>query len=327
MLRLVALAALLSGCGNAGEDLTLPALRDGGIAVGIYLDRDGSGTLTSLDTTVAGVRVALLVAGGIDTIETTVTDSTGTARFGPMPIGRYRVVVDRAALGDSIGTAVGDSGSISILARNDSNSASRVVRLSYREATIAEARALPAGRRVMLRGIVLSPMQAFRDSTMFLRDASGTLRITAARHRPGRTGNNIGDSVAVLGTIGSSLGQPVLTGGLVSSLGQGAIVTPTAVTVAELRTAGGGLLDAAFVQLVGAKLTDSSTVTPDFRIGVLDPADSASRASVLFDSLLLAPPAIFVEGRTITVRGVLVPRGDGTWWVKPRNGGDVTITN
>src|SRR5690606_38109139 len=146
-----------------------------------------------------------------------------------------------------------------------------------------------------------------RDSTMFLRDPSGTIRITATRHRPGRTGNNIGDSVTVLGTTGNSLGQGVLLNGLVSSLGQGATVTPASVTVAELRPAGGGLLDAAFVQLVGAKLTDSATIAPDFRIGVLDPADSASRASVLFDSTLQAPPAIFGEGRTITVRGVLVP--------------------
>jgi hypothetical protein len=327
MLRLAALTALITGCSNAGEDLTLPPLRDGGIVVGLYLDRDGNGTFTPLDTVFRGVRVALLAAGGVDTIQVVISDSTGTALFTPLPIGSYRVVVDRAALGDSIGTVVGDSGTIRLLARNDSLGASLLVRLSYDEVTIAEARALPAGRRVMIRGIVLSPLQAFRDASMFLRDGTGTLRITAATHRPGRTGNNFGDSVAVLGTTGTSLGQPVLVGGLVSSLGQGTVVTPTAVSVAELRTARGGLLDAAFVLVTGAKITDTATVASDFRVGFLDAADSASRAAALFDSVLQAPPLLFVEGRSITVRGMLVPRGDGTWWIKPRTGSDVTISN
>ena len=45
----------------------------------------------------------------------------------------------------------------------------------------------------------------------------------------------------------------------------------------------------------------------------------------LFDQLLQAPATIFTAGRTITVRGVLVPRGDGTWSVKPRNATDLTL--
>ncbi|HQW66955.1 MAG TPA: hypothetical protein PLJ23_07930 [Gemmatimonadales bacterium] len=327
MLRLAALTALIAGCDNAGEDLTLPPLRDGGIAVGLYLDRDGNGSFTPLDTVFSGVRVALLAAGGVDTIQVVTSDASGTALFTPVPIGSYRVVVDRAALGDSIGTVVGDSGTIRLLARNDSLNGSRLVRLSYDEVTIAEARALPAGRRVLVRGIVLSPLQAFRDASMYLRDGTGTLRITAAAHRPGRTGNNVGDSVAVLGTTGSALGQPALVGGLVSSLGQGTVLTPEAVTVAELRTARGGLLDAAFVLVTGAKITDTTTVAPDFRVGFLDAADSASRATALMDSVLQVPKPAFVEGRTITVRGMLVPRGDGTWLVKPRFGSDITISN
>ncbi len=326
-LRLAALATLLAGCSNAGEQLVFPPLPNGGISVGLYLDRDGSGSFTSPDTTFAGVRVALLAAGGVDTITTALSTANGVALFAPVPIGSYRIVVDRAALGDTIRVVVGDTGTIRILARQDSVTASRVVRLGYEEVTVAAARALPAGRRVMVRGLVLSPLQAFRDSTMFLQDATGTLRITSARHRPGRTGNNLGDSVAVLGTTGASLGQPVLLGGLVSSLGERPAPTPLTVTVTEARTARGGALDAALVQVIGAKISDTASVAPDFRVTFSNAADSLDRAVALFDSLLQAPPAIFGLGRTITVKGVLVPRGDGTWVVKPRNGLDLTITN
>lgn len=327
ILRLATLA-LLTACGNAGESLTFPPLLNGGISVGFYLDRDGTGTFTTNDTTVAGVRVALLAAGGVDTIQTTLSNANGLAIFAPVPIGRYRVAVDRAALADSIGAAVGDSGTITILARSDSNTASRVVRLGYVEATIAQLKALPAGRRVMVRGIVTSPLQAFRDSTMFLQDATGSLRITSARHLPGRNGNNIGDSVAVLGTTGVSLGRPVLLGGRVSSLAERPAPVPQLVTVAELRTAKGGTLDAALVQVSDGRVVDTTRSGPDLDVTFSDAVDNANRAVARFDSVLQAPSALFAAGRTLTtVRGVLVPRGDGTWLMKPRSGLDLVLGN
>lgn len=327
ILRRAALPLLLAGCANAGESLTYPPFPDGGVAVNIYLDRDANGAYTANDTTFAGIRVALLAAGGVDTIQTAVTAATGVATFAPIPIGRYRVAVDRAALGDTIRVVVGDTGVLTILARPDSNTATQLVRLGFEEVSVAAARALPPGRRVIVRGIVVSPLQAFRDSTMFLQDATGALRITSARHWPGRTGNNIGDSVAVLGTTGASLGRPVLLGGRVSSLAERPAPAPQLVTVAEARTAKGGTLDAALVQVTNAKVVDTATVAPDLRVTFSEAADNADRAAALFDQLLQVPATIFTAGRTITVRGVLVPRGDGTWLVKPRNGADLTLGN
>lgn len=326
ILRIAASVLVIAGCGNAGEALVFPAFPNGSVSVGLYLDRDGTGTFSTLDTTFAGVRVALLSAGGVDTLETALSNANGIVTFSPVPVGSYRFVVDRAALGDSIGVVVGDTGVVRILARPDSANASRVVRLGWQEVTVAEARALPVGRRVMVRGIVLAPMQAFRDSSMFLRDGSGFLRITGTRHRPGRTGNNLGDSVTVVGTTGSALAQPVLLDGVVSSLGQGVAPTAEVISVTEARTARGGTLDAALVQVVGAKIVDTASVTPDFRVIFADAANNADRASALFDSLLLAPKSLFQFGLTITVRGVLQPRGDGTWMIRPRNGLDLTLT-
>ena len=70
---------------------------------------------------------------------------------------------------------------------------------------------------------------------------------------------------------------------------------------------------------------DYRAVALDLRVTFSEAADDADRAVALFDQLLQAPAAIFTAGRTITVRGVLVPRGDGTWWIKPRNGSDLTL--
>lgn len=331
-MRLPRTATLLAltfavGCDNAGEKLLLPVLPAGAIGVFLYLDRDGSQTYTTADTVFAGARVALLAAGGNDTIKIATSSVQGVASFDSIAVGTYRVVVDRRALGDSIATVEGDSGTIRLLSQPDSILGARAVRLSFAEVTIAEARALPAGRRVFVRGRVLSPMQFFSDSSSFLRDASGYLMITGSRHRPGRSGNNVGDSVSVLGTTGIRQGQPVLIDGLFASLGDGPAPLPVPVTVAEANSAKGGTLDAALVSVTGAKIIDTLPSLPDFLVRIAEAADASVRADIILDALIVAPSTVFAPGLTISVKGVLVPRGNGTWVLKPRGGGDITLSN
>ena len=319
--------ALVTACSNAGEPLVLPLLPRGAIGVFLYLDRDGSQTYSTADTVFAGARVALLAPGGVDTIRVATSSAQGVAAFDSVPLGTYRVAVDRRALGDSIATVVGDSGTIRILGQTDSILAARAVRLSFAEVTIAQARVLPAGRRVFVRGRVLSAMQYFRDSTSFIKDATGYLRITGARHRPPRTGNNVGDSVSVLGTTGTRQGQPVLINGLFLSLADGPAPTPIAVSVAEASTAKGGTLDAALVVVTGAKISDTLPALPDFLVRIAEATDAAVLTDVVLDSLIAAPATFFRPGLTITVKGVLLPRGNGTWILKPRGGGDISLSN
>ncbi len=321
----VLLAGLAAACENAGQNLALPDLPLGAIGVGVYLDRDGSLTQSAGDTVFAGARVSLLVAEGTDTIRTATSGADGVAAFNDVPLGSYRVVVDRAALGDSIGVVVGDTGIIRIVAQQTGIVATRVVRLGFREVTVAEARALPAGQRVFVRGIVHSALQFFRDSSSFVSSKGASIRITGARHRPGRTGNNVGDSVIVLATTGAKNGQPVLVGGLIGTLGVAGVPIPLPITVAEARTAKGGTLDAAFITVVGARIADTVAANPDFLVIIADVADTTIKTDVLIDAQLNAPRTIFRPGFPITVRGVLVPRGDGTWVIKPRGGTDVTI--
>jgi hypothetical protein len=323
----LALAAT-AACTNAGEKLTLTAFPTGGLQVLVYFDRDASHSTTSLDTVYAGARVALVVPGGTDTIRTGTSNAQGLVTFDSLPLGTYRVVVDRHALSDSIGVIAGDTGVTRLIFEADSSHLGRIVRLGYTETTLAGARALPAGRRVIVRGTVTSPLQAFRDSSAFLVDTSGALRITAARPRAGGgNGNNIGDSVFVLGTTGSQSGQNVLAGGIFSTYTTNVAPIPVVTGVVDARTAKSGLLDAVLVQLNNVVITDTAVSGPDFLVQVADPANVNVKIGVLIDQLLLAPHGAFVPGRNYTFRGVLVPVGDGTWVLKPRGPSDVVLNN
>jgi hypothetical protein len=314
-----------TACTNAGESLTLAPLATGTITADIYFDRDGSRTLTPLDTVVAGVRVGLLALGGQDTLRIATSNAQGVAVFDSVQIGSYRLVVDRAALNDSVGVVAGDTGTVRLVNLADSIQSVRVIRLGYTEVSLAAARLLPAGQRVLVRGKVVSPLQNFRDSSAFLVDTSGALRITGARPRFGGNGNNIGDSVLVLGTTGQDAGQGVLLGGLFLTYGPGLAPLPQVVTVAEALNAKGGTLDATFIQLSNIVISDTLAAEPDFIVRVADPATPDVTVDVVIDQLLNAPRSIFRPGRTGTFRGVLVPKGDGTWILKPRIPQDIIL--
>jgi hypothetical protein len=315
----------LAACNNAGESLTLPSQTVGNITVGVYLDRNASHALDAGDTAFAGARVALLIPGGTDTVRTQVTNGSGVAVFDPLPVGVYRIVIDRHALADSIGVVGGDTGTVRITGNPDSAGVGRIVRLGYGEVTVAQARALPAGKRILVRGVVTSPLQAFLDISAFIADASGSIRILQATPSPGRPFNNLGDTVLVLGTSGTAQGQPVLTQGSFQTLSSGLPVAPLLTSVANARTAAGGALDAALIQLSNVVITDTTNATPDFVLRVADAGASTPTIRVVLDQLLNAPHGAFPPGRTLTLRGVLIPAGDGTWFLKPRNSGDVVL--
>jgi len=321
----IALALLAAaGCTNAGEKLTVPPLPNGGIQVATYFDRDASHSFTTLDTVMSGVRVALVVPGGTDTIRTGLTVD-GVVTFDSLPLGQYRVVIDRHALNDSVGVVAGDTGTVRIINTADSSHVGRLIRIGYNEVSLATARTMAAGKRIMVRGIVTSALQFFRDSTSFLVDTTGTLRVTGSRARPGSQGNNIGDSVLVLGTTGASLGQGVLKSGLFGTLANGVAPLPRITTVVDANNAKNGTLDAVLIQLSNVVIRDTAVSGPDFMLKVADPADTTVKTTIILDQLLNAPHGIFVPGRTGTFRGVLVPVGDGTWILKPRTGLDVIL--
>jgi len=312
--------ALAAACSNAGSDLGFGPVTAGVVNVGVYLDRDGSRTFTTLDTVFAKARVALFVAGSVDTFRTAATDSKGIALFQDVPAGQYRVAVEPRSLGDSIQVLAYDSSQVTVTAK--SGGSGTTVRVGWPEVTVRQARALPAGKRVFIRGIVLAGVQSFRDTTSHMADSSGQIRLTRVALRNGGLGNNPGDSVSVLGVASTRAGQPILDQALIITFATRPAPVPLPVTTAVAALAAGGTLDAGLVQITGAAIGSATTVAPDIRL-VVD--DGSGPLTVILDGNLGFPSGPFTVGRLLTAKGVLVPDGTGKWIFKPRSLGDVTL--
>lgn len=314
--RYLPLLALLvaTGCDNAGDRFGLPELRQGAVGIGVVLDRDGSGTSSPADTVFVGARVALFIEGGVDTFRTALTNDDGVALFEDLPIGRYRFALVPSSIGDSLPVILNGSGSLRITANIDSLGTGASALVGYATLSPAEARLAAPGRRVFVRGIVSAALQFYTDSATFL-TGDGNIRVTSSEHRPGRTGNNPGDSVAIFGTTGIDAGQPVLLDGLIQTLAERPAPVVTELSVAEVVTARNGELDAALVRVGTATVGDTIMVGDYLHVEIASGTDTAV---VVYDPKQLAPHSAFVPGRSIQVRGMLVPNGDGTWFLKPR---------
>jgi hypothetical protein len=312
----------LAGCDNAGSDLGFNVSETTAVSVGVYLDRDGSRTQTVLDTVFANARVALLVQGTGDTLRTMTSNAQGIARFEGVPLGRYRVVVVPNSIGDSIQVSAVDSSTIRLVAADTNRTV--LARLGYPEVSIRAARALPQGRRVFIRGVVLAGVQSFSDSTSYMSDTSGQIRLTRVVLRGGLLGNNPGDSVSVLGLTSSRAGQPTLDNAAISRFGFRPPPIPLAVTTAIAATASGGLLDAGLVRVTGAIISDSATIAPHFRVVA---SDGQGNLTIILDAAIPFFRGNFRLFRSMNVTGVLVPDGAGAWTLKPRALGDVEFNN
>jgi hypothetical protein len=314
-------AGLVVACSNAGNDFGLSVTTTNSVSVGVFLDRDGSRTLTlPTDTVFANARVALLFAGTSDTLKAMSSNSLGVAKFDDVPLGRYRVVVVPSSIGDSIEVQKIEPESLTVRATDINTDV--LARLGYPEVSIRQARALPAGRRVFIRGIVLAGVQSFRDTTSHVADSSGQIRLTRVTLRGGLTFNNPGDSVSALGLTSSRAGQPTLDNALISKFGQRPPPTPLDISTGTAATANIGALDAALVRITGALISDTATVAPDFRVVA---NDGTGTLNIILDANISFIRSAFRPGRSIIVKGVLVPDGQGGWSLKPRELSDVLL--
>lgn len=319
----IAAAAILAvnGCDNAGSDLGLTVLGTGTVPVQVYLDRDGSKTFNQADTLFPGAIVRLHPALGGKVIQTAQTNVVaGIASLEGVSVGDYSVSVDPASIGDSISVAQ----ILFPLVRIEPNEISTlvVVRLSYPDVSILQARLSPLGKRVLIRGRILAGVQSFRDTTSHMIDTSTTIRLTKASLRGGGSGNSPGDTVTVLGTVSSRGGQPTLDQAVISVFGGRPAPVPISVSSAVAATAQGGALDAGLVLVSNMVISESAAQAPDYRVVA---SDGSGALTIIIDGNITINPVAFLVGRTITVRGVLVPDGLGGWRLKPRDGGDITL--
>lgn len=319
-LGFVALASAAAACNNAGSDLGSGIQTANAITAGVYLDRDGSHTLSAADTLYPGARVSLRPAGGGKAIQTVTSSNAGVARFNGVALGEYSITVDATSIGDTLIVGAIDSSHVKVQLADTNTTV--LVRLGFPEVSIRAARALPVGKRVFLRGVVLAGVQSFRDTTSHVQDSSGQIRLTRVSLRGGLTGNAPGDSISVLGMVSSRAGQPTLDQATISRFGARPAPIPLPISTGVAATASGGTLDAGLVVITGALISDTATIAPDFRvIG----SDGSGPITVLLDGNINFVRTNFRPGRTMNVRGVLVPNGTGGWMLKPRDTNDATV--
>jgi hypothetical protein len=318
-LALALTGTALTGCANAGEDLGIQVRPGVGFTARVLYDRDQNGQPTLADSALAGVRVFLKVPGGPDTLAVDTTDASGLAAFLNIPTGPYAVEVDASVLGDSLATLLtpqavqvfpsGSPGSITAL-------------LTFPTQTVAAARALPIGSRVLVTGLILAGPLSSRDTSGSLRDSTGAVRLTGVRILSG--GFSLpGDTVRVLATVGVRNGQKVLDLAAISLLNPFTPPVADTLTTAVAATADGGIRDADLTSILGAEITSTQAQNGDLTV-TLD--DGSGPLDMVIDSVLQISPAPFIVGDSVNAAGILVPAtGGGSWQFRPRAGQDITV--
>jgi hypothetical protein len=191
--------------------------------------------------------------------------------------------------------------------------------LSFTVVPTSAARTLPVGQQAVLQGLALNSWAAFGDSTVHLLDSSGALRAV-------RVAGTVtaGDSIRLVGVMGTRSGQPVLTGATASVLRAGAgLPAPDSISTLAARTAQQGARDADRVRVAGS-ITGSQAVSGGGTLFTVD--DGSGALEVLVAPGITLPPGPFVPGALLDVTGVLVPTGTGTWRLKPTRAADASAS-
>jgi hypothetical protein len=320
-LAVVVLIGLVVACDGGTRVVTFGGA--GVIFGSVYLDVDGSRTAASPDVPLQGVGVRLVVAGTLDTVARAATDGNGTFAFGPLPVGRYTIVVPPAGIfGDSLVVARVDTSDVS-LALFDTTEVQ--IAVSFPLYPVAEARARQPEEKIFIEGLALNGAATFGDSSVHLADTSGAMRAIGTRGYPAATG----DSVRILGRTSARNGQPVIENGQAILIAASAPPVAARITTLEAASAAAGALDAALVKVVDATIgADTATVNGEYQVTV---DDGTGPVTVVFDqdvgfSQLRTQ---YVPGAVIDATGLLVPDGSGSWRLKPRtnvgNNPDVVV--
>ena len=313
---LTALGVGASACANAGEDRILGITGTGVVNGFAFFDRNGNRVADqTVDTAMVGVRVALVARGTRDTAATATSGADGTFRVSGLPVGTYEIVIDSGTFGDSILVVRQDSATVTV---PPADSVFFRFGVSFPKVSIAEFRTLPQGKKVFIEGVALADLDVYGDTTLHVADTSGSLRAVRVR----RTTVFAGDSIRLLGMRNERSGQPVIDDATVFGAGFGPLPPPEDVTTAQAATADGGQLDAAFVRVRDAVVSDTVTVAGDLRMTV---DDGSGALVVVLDGEAGLDPSGLDAGVSVDVLGLLVPDGLDGWVLKPRTDSDLTV--
>jgi hypothetical protein len=317
-LTLLLVLATATSCSNDKQDGIL-AVRATATVVGVaFVDRDGDAKLnTSTDGALPGVAISLQLPGSATTVARATSQADGTFLMSAVPVGTYHVAVDSVALGDSLRVVKIDKSDLTLTL---GDTAVVTVMATYPTYALTDARKLPLGRKIFVKGVAVSSWSTFADSTLYI--TAGTASLRAANVRP--TSAAAGDSVRLLGTTALRDGQPVLIDVTTFVISPAQMPAPTTVTTSVAAKADAGRLDAAQVQIVNATiLSGTLTVRGDLLLTV---NDGSGRLDVFIDRATGVPLSPYVPGALLSASGVLVPAPQaGTWRLKPRLERDMNV--
>ena len=311
-------AASIVACANAGADRVLGIERTGVVIGIVYFDGNATRERDDADQGLAGVRVGLVVAGTRNTIAMSTSGDQGIFALFGVPLGNYHVAVDSTTVGDSAFVARIDTADINV---RPSDTVIVQIAISFPLVTVAEALAFPIGEKVFVDGIALNRRATFGDSTIHVADTSGSLRAV----RAGPSSIFPGDSIRLRGSIGTRDGRVVvdLDRRTPMVLAIAELPAPDTVTTAVAASAGGMILDAAFVRVDSARIADTITIDDDFVVTV---DDGSGQLEVLLDKdISFAPEPFMVPGADLAVSGLLVVAEPGVWRLKPRASVEVEV--
>ncbi len=312
-------AALGVACANAGED-RLVGVSGTAVVLGfVFQDLNGSRTLDQGDDSLANVRIRLVALG--DSVAGAASQLSGRYSMSGVPVGTYDVVVDLTPFTDTVVIARLDSAQVTL---RPGDSVRVDVLLGYPHVTIAQARALPVGRKVFMVGVALNNAGTFRDTTVHFQDGSGALRL-ARVVTPGIGAN---DSLRIRGTTFRRANQPTLElSSAVMQFGSGLPRTAPTLTTAQAASAAGATRDAQEIRIDSALVSDTLAVSGDWRLFV---DDGSGPLEVLLDAASVpqfspaAARGVYTPGKSYRIVGLLVPTATpGVWRLKPRSATDL----
>jgi hypothetical protein len=308
-----------TGCDTDYSDRILDFDVTGSVRVVVFRDENLSFSYNpGSDLPIPRAGVVLRRTGTSVGSRSLLTDSSGAIMFAPVPAGRYQIDLASAVLGDSLLRLPTPAFTVQML-----DTVTVLVGTRFPSHSISEARSLPVGKKVFVRGILLNTAQTFGDSTVHIADSVAAIRMS--RVRPFTP--DPGDSVQMLGIRATRDGQPTFN--VVTVLGRGAPAVdppvPHSISTALAGSADGGKKDADFVRILIATISDTITV-PDGK--TFNGNDASGPVRILLDNNInFGNLNRFAPGVRINVSGLLVPNPGvpGSWILKPRTASDITI--
>ena len=308
------LAVWAAACDNAPGRILVP--NGGTVAIASYVDVNADGHFTAnLDVPTTGLRALLYLAGASQPTASAVTGSDGMGLALNVPAGQYRLAIDSASLGDSLQVLNVDSATFTVQAQSK-DTVYALVRMTFPQLTVAQAKLLPAGKKLVIRGIALNDQSSF-GGAIYVQDATGVIRAQSLRQQ---TTVAPGDSVQVSASTARANDLPVLTDGVLVRIRTGTPPTPVQLQTGPASTARGGTLDGYLVHVDTATLLSFRTESGSL---ILTLDDGSGSLEVNLGSQ--GAPSQPLPGARMTATGLLLPKlgAPGKWQLSPRGSADL----